>query len=181
MHITQTPKRHRFPASIISHTVLLRDLSYFKKLDMSNYIAAGSMDTALTYNVLKIDTKCNRDISSAYKNSGVIFFNLENLREKQAKNSLSEAIQNSQCEFSFPDQDLLNIAFHNYMYPLTMRWNFCTYFKSKSPYFSYFILHYAGFKPWTLEKQKLWETNPEKLNEITKYYWRYRELTPWGN
>ncbi|MFP3120116.1 lipopolysaccharide 1,2-glucosyltransferase [Rickettsia sp. R2] len=52
-----------------------------------------------------------------------------------------------------------------------MRWNCCTYFETQSPYFSYCILHYAGPKPWTTDKQKLWKKNQDKLDKITKYYW----------
>ncbi len=52
---------------------------------------------------------------------------------------LLETLKNSKCDFSFPDQDLLNVAFQHYIYPLSMRWNFFTYFENQSPYFSYFI------------------------------------------
>ena len=62
-----------------------------------------------------------------------------------------------------------------------MRWNFFTYFETQSPYFAYFILHYAGPKPWATDKQELWKTNQDKLDKITKYYWRYREITPWSS
>jgi len=161
--------------------VVLRDLNSFKKIDMSNYIAAGSMDTGVTYCSYKVINECKRNMAHSYKNGGVIFFHLKNIREKQGKDMILEALQNSECKFSFPDQDLLNITFHDYIYPLSMRWNFCTHFDYKSPYFSYFILHYAGPKPWTPEKQQLWERNPTKLNEVTKYYWRYREITPWNS
>ncbi|MFV9890237.1 glycosyltransferase, partial [Rickettsia conorii] len=103
---------------------------------------------------LDADIVVLRDLNSlTYKNSGVVFLNL--------KNMLLETLQNSKCDFSFPDQDLLNVAFQHYIYPLSMRWNFFIYFETQSPYFSYFILHYAGPKPWTTE------------DKITKYYWRY--------
>ncbi len=161
--------------------VVLRDLNSFKKIDMSNYIAAGSIDTPFTYCSDKVMNECNRDMVSSYKNSGVIFFNLKNMREESGKNMILEALQNSKCKFPFPDQDLLNITFHDYIYPLSMRWNFCTHFDNKSPYLSYFILHYAGRKPWTNDKQELWKTNQGKLDKITKYYWRYREITPWNS
>lgn len=159
--------------------VVLRDLNSFKKLDMTNYIAAGSLDTTLTYCVLRINTECNRNINSSYKNSGIIYFNLNNMREKQARNMVLNTLHNSKCTFAFPDQDLLNNAFHDYIYPLPMRWNFCTHFIDRGSYFSYFILHYAGQKPWAKEEDK-WKKNSEKHKDIEEYYWRYRELTPWG-
>ncbi|HJD56033.1 MAG TPA: glycosyltransferase family 8 protein [Rickettsia endosymbiont of Pyrocoelia pectoralis] len=164
-----------------SDIIVLRDLNFFKKIDMKDYITAGSMDTAVTYGVLEVENECNRNMDNSYKNAGVIFFNLKNMREKSGKNMLLEALQSSKCKFLFPEQDLLNVAFHDYMYPLSMRWNFCTHFDSKSPYFSYFILHYAGRKPWIPSIQELWQTDPEKISDINKYYWRYREITPWGN
>jgi len=160
--------------------VVLRDLNSFKKLDMSNHIAAGVVDTALTYCVINTDNKCNRNINSSYKNSGILFFNLQNMREKQARNMVLDTLHNSSCKFSFPDQDLLNIAFHNYIYPLAMRWNFCTHFIDRGSYFSYFILHYAGQKPWVNDQQRH-RKNSVKHEEIEKYYWQYRELTPWNN
>ncbi|MGX6959952.1 MAG: glycosyltransferase [Rickettsia endosymbiont of Pentastiridius leporinus] len=131
--------------------------------------------------VLKVESECNRNMVSSYKNAGVIFFNLRNISDMHVKDKLLESMQESDCKLSFLDQDLLNIAFHNYMYPLSMRWNFCTSFNDKSLYFSYFILHYAGRKPWIPSEQELWQTNPEKIIDINKYYWRYREITPWGN
>ena len=57
--------------------------------------------------------ECKRNIAHSYKNSGVVFLNL--------KNMLLETLQNSKCDFSFPDQDLLNVAFQHYIYPLSMR------------------------------------------------------------
>ncbi|ABE04803.1 glycosyltransferase family 8 protein [Rickettsia bellii] len=162
--------------------IVLRDLNSFKKLDMSNYIVAGSMDTALTYCTLKVEEECNRKINNFYKNSGIVFLNLQNMREKQAKNMVLDAMHNSKCSFAYPDQDLLNIAFHNYIYPLSMRWNFYTYFIDRDNYFSYFIMHYAGKKkPWNNEEIKWTKDILEKYQEIEKYYWRYREFTPWGN
>jgi len=161
--------------------VVLRDLNSFKTIDMSEYIAVGTIDTGFTYCINKVKNECNRNIVSSYKNSGIVFFNLKNMREKQSEYMILEAMKNSECKFSFPDQDLLNVAFHDYIYPLSMRWNFMTHFDNVSPYFSYFILHYAGLKPWTTEKQKLWETKQAELKEIEKYYWRYREITPWNS
>lgn len=161
--------------------VVLRDLNSFKKIDMNEYIAASAIDTSFTYCADKINEKCNRNMASLYKNSGVIFFNLKNMREKFSKDMILEALQSSKCKFVLPDQDLLNIAFNNYIYPLPMRWNFLTYFDKKSLYCSYFILHYAGPKPWISDKEKLWQTNPGKIRDIEKHYWRYREITPWGN
>ncbi|QWB86781.1 hypothetical protein JRD95_00839 [Rickettsia parkeri] len=38
-----------------------------------------------------------------------------------------------------------------------------------------------GPKPWTTDKQELWKTNQDKLDKITKYYWRYKEITPWSS
>lgn len=150
--------------------VVLRDLNFLKKIDMSNYVDAGSIDTGVTYCSDKVMNECKRNMAHSYKNSGIVFFNLKNMREKQSEDMMLEAMRSSECKFSFPDQDLLNITFHDYIYPLSMRWNFCTHFEDKSPYFSYFILHYAGLKPW----------DKERHTEIEKYYWRYREITPWG-
>ncbi|MCC8462842.1 MAG: glycosyltransferase family 8 protein [Rickettsia endosymbiont of Ecitomorpha arachnoides] len=161
--------------------VVLHDLNSLKQIDMSNYIAAGSIDTGITYCNHKVIEECKRNLAHSYKNSGIVFLNLKNMREKQDKNMLLETLKNSKCDFSFPDQDLLNVAFQHYIYPLSMRWNFFTYFENQSPYFSYFILHYAGPKPWTTDKHELWKTNQDKLDKITKYYWRYREITPWSS
>lgn len=159
--------------------IVLHDLNSLKKIDMDNYIAAGVMDLSLVHCKSNINLKCHKNMINSYKNSGVIFFNLENMKKKKAGAFLSKTLNDSECKFPFPDQDLFNVAFCNYIYPLPIRWNFSTYFDDVNPYFSYFIAHYAGPKPWTPKIQELWKTNRDKLSKNVKNYWQYREITPW--
>lgn len=58
---------------------------------------------------------------------------------------------------------------------------FYIFLDSKPLFFLFHILHYAGPKPWTTDKQELWKTHQDKLDKITKYYWRYKEITPWSS
>ncbi|AAL03258.1 lipopolysaccharide 1,2-glucosyltransferase (rfaJ)-like protein [Rickettsia conorii str. Malish 7] len=53
--------------------------------------------------------ECKRNITHSYKNSRVVFLNLKNMQKKQDKNMLLETLQKSKCDFSFPNQDLLNL------------------------------------------------------------------------
>lgn len=48
--------------------------------------------------------ECKRNRAHSYKNSGVVFLNLKNMQKKQDK-----TLQKSKCDFSFPNQDLLNL------------------------------------------------------------------------
>ncbi|MFY9589872.1 glycosyltransferase family 8 protein [Rickettsia endosymbiont of Halotydeus destructor] len=166
-----------------SDIVILQDLTSLKKINMEDYIAAGVIDNGLVHGT-GVQYECNKSINVFYKNGGIMFFNLENLKKKKEKEKefLLKILNKSKCNFFFLDQDLFNIAFHNYIYPLSIRWNFSTYFDNVSLYFSNFILHYAGpQKPWDKKIKELWKSDPNKLSENVKNYWRYRELTPWKN
>lgn len=166
---------------IDSDMLVLRDLNYFKTLDMENYFAAATIDSGFFIRNNYIgDKKCNRLPPYFFKNSGLLFLELKNMRSFDTSYMLKKAINSYDCNFDLPDQDLLGLAFYDKMLHLPTRWNI----QVTSPYafaqFSYFIMHFAGPKPWTKEKEELWKKSPEKLNETTKDYWRYRQITPWA-
>jgi lipopolysaccharide biosynthesis glycosyltransferase len=162
-----------------SDLVVLQDLTSLKKIDMSDYIAASTMDDGITRFRTEVSVKCN--IKNSYKNSGVMFLNLQNMRKMRADDLLSTTLYSSKYQFIMPDQDLFNIAFHHYIYPLSSRWNYLTCYDHYSDSFANFIVHYAGkTKPWESEIQKLWQTSPNKLSVDERNYWRYRALTVTG-
>lgn len=163
-----------------SDILVLRDLNNFKKINMQDHLAAAALDTGFisrhkAYN----DKKCHRALPNFYKNSGVLYFNLRNMRELDSASMLLQQLTISDCDFLLPDQDLIGLAFQDRIYNLSIRWNMLTIFDNFYPQFSPFIIHFAGKKPWESEEERLWQEQPSMLSNNAQDYWRYREITPW--
>lgn len=163
-----------------SDILVLRDLNNFKKINMKNYLAAAALDTGfITRHKPYNDKKCHRALPDFYKNSGVMYLNLRNMRELDSASILIQQLTISDCDFLLPDQDLMGLAFQDRVYNLPIRWNMLTVFDDLYPQLSSFIIHFAGKKPWDPKQEQLWKETPNKLVNNVQNYWRYREITPW--
>jgi len=162
---------------IDSDMLVYRDLTSLKQINLENYIAAAVTDLHGGYG-LPPRVTCARKIPNYYKNSGLILFNLKNMRKFNASDQMLRVLESSDCDFRFADQDLFNITFKDLIYNLPIRWNMISIFADTHPQFSYFIAHHASkLKPWRDEIRETYEKNPEKLSEDTKNYWRYYEIS----
>lgn len=168
-----------FILSLDADLLVLRDLSYFKTIDMTDYFVAGSYDC---FCPVVQSIVCRSALPNIYINAGVMWFALNNMRFNKAINDIREALQNSSCGFVLLEQDTINVAFHDRIKYLAQRWDHmegCDVSTTEAlNHHVKFIVHYSGRKPW-----KMLEENGgklEQLNEIDRKYWFYRALTPWG-
>lgn len=163
--------------SLDADLIVLKDLSYFKTIDMTDYFVAGSYDAG---NPGHNELGCNHALPYFYINAGVMWFNLENMRNNKTEDCLINSLNNTVCSLSMFEQDIINIAFNDRINHISHKWNHTPSYRSSTTntnYYTKFILHYSGTKPWAggVEKAQI-----EQLDDIYKEYWRYRELTPWG-
>ncbi|WP_341750389.1 glycosyltransferase family 8 protein [Candidatus Tisiphia endosymbiont of Sialis lutaria] len=163
--------------SLDADLIVLKDLSYFKTIDMTDYFVAGSYDAG---NPGHNELGCNHALPYFYINAGVMWFNLENMRNNKTEDCLVNSLNNTVCSLSMFEQDIINIAFNDRINHISHKWNHTPSYRSSitnTNYYTKFILHYSGTKPWAggVEKAQI-----EQLDDIYKEYWRYRELTPWG-
>lgn len=104
---------------------------------------------------------------SIYFNSGVILFNLKEIRKRWSKKELFELMRNIQCRLEYPDQDILNLMFEKDKVIFSDAWNY--QIKSWSKFreddlASASIIHYVGpIKPWSSR----WE------NKAKWIWWSY--------
>lgn len=120
-----------------------------------------------------------------YFNSGVLLFNLEQMRADDCTARILEFARNPGRKLAWPDQDALNIVMANRRVPLHPRWNcqntlfFCshgehTFGKAvvQEAIHQPGLLHFEGYdltKPWNYMC-----THPHR-----DLYWKYRKKTPW--
>jgi lipopolysaccharide biosynthesis glycosyltransferase len=162
--------------------LVLRDLNYFKTIDMKDRLVAFTINSGL--NIRKNsekDEKCHRLLPNFYPNGGLVFINLKNMKLFNASSILSDTISTSECDFKLLDQDLMGIAFYDRSFHLSTRWNMQVNSKFTHTQFSSFIIHFAcSKKPWNKEYEELWKSNSSKLPVAFKDYWLYRSITPWS-
>ncbi|XVN43228.1 MAG: glycosyltransferase [Candidatus Rickettsia vulgarisii] len=163
-----------------SDMLILRDLNYFKNIDMKNYLVAFTINSNLNTKAnLEKDKKCHKLLPNFYPNGGLIFINLKNMKLFNASSILSDTISSSDCDFKLPNQDLMGIAFYNRSFHLSTRWNTQINSEFAQTQFSNFIIHFAcSNKPWNKKYKELWKNNSPKLPAAFKDYWLYRSITP---
>lgn len=124
-----------------------------------------------------------------YFNSGVLVIDLERYRSAGIGPAALELLDRHHADFTYADQDALNIALARRWLPLPARWNvqslwysldFCIRAASRPPEWRLeyvnaiknpAIIHYAApSKPW-----HFMNTHPMKGE-----YWKYRRLTPYA-
>ncbi len=143
-------------------TVVLEDLCELWNTDITdNPIAAvrdANSDDIIERNRIKI-------FDDSYLNSGVLLMNLQMWRNEDGFKQLATFILNNSEKCVWPDQDALNVVFHNRIKWLSFRYNFqvilsedynryrlhCQYHEDvKESFAKIVILHYSSVmqKPW---------------------------------
>jgi len=122
---------HRFKTAIYADCDMAfnRDIAELTDLDLgSNYIAAA-IDPPLEINRRihqwwrdYVSKKLGLNETQAYVNSGLIVFNIEQWKRHQIAEHCIEELKNG---YSFPDQDVINIACKGKIHYLGQEWN-CT-------------------------------------------------------
>lgn len=123
----------------------------------------------------------NLDKGERYFNSGVILFNLEEMRKNYTIDVALDYIRKNGATFKFHDQEVLNgLYFRNYC-QLEEKYNYLTVYRSITDMVSYcagnqkdierdiIIFHYANpTKPW----------NRDYIGKYENLFWKYAELSP---
>jgi lipopolysaccharide biosynthesis glycosyltransferase len=160
--------------SLDGDILVLRDLNYFNTIDMRDYFIAGVYDIGNPLAHNRNDRQgCYHLLPYLYINSGVMWFNLENMRNNNAVDLLINALKNTTCALKYFEQDLITVTFHDRINHISRKWNCAPAHQDTTNYYTQFILHY-------IEKNaKPWLTPKEEAKDFYKEYWLYRELTPW--
>lgn len=102
-----------------------------------------------------------------YFNAGVLLFNIEKFKESVSFDEIMKL--ESENDFPYGDQELLNVVSEDKVQFISMNWN-AMCFKCK-PYNAPKIVHYVWDKPW----RSFFPTNR------SKYFWEYAKKTPFYN
>lgn len=127
--------------------------------------------------------RLNLPLSHKYFNSGVLIFNLAEIRKSKVLDDISRFYRAHENAITLQDQDILNILFCDRTYILPLKWNINnTIFAYSSIIPSYSvedsreavtdpgIIHFTGpHKPW----------DGSSVNPLSSLYWYYRNTTPW--
>ncbi|MBB4199562.1 hypothetical protein CCR94_08580 [Rhodoblastus sphagnicola] len=123
-------------------------------------------------------------LSHSYFNAGVCVFNLEKLRGCDADSLYLESYARNKNLISLQDQDILNIAFHDRIKLLPLRWNANArlYDWNELEYkYSEAEAHEAALHPGLIhytDSSKPW--HPRCEHPLAALYWRWRNETPWA-
>lgn len=139
---------------------------YLTKILKEDKILYLDVDTVVTGSIQELWNTSINNVCLAgtpereqYLNSGVLLMNLGLIRSRKEDDNLIRLIKI--CRFQYPDQDAINIVFHDSMKFLDYKWNRCG--KPNRAYSEpYVIRHFAGIvKPWQEKAYKedveLWE------------------------
>ena len=91
------------------------------------------------------------NIKHDYFNSGVILFDLKNIRNKLTESNITKVIEENNDKIMYPDQDILNILYEeDEILFLDKKFNYQLQYKDKLDIDNATIIHYVGWiKPWT--------------------------------
>jgi len=142
-------------------TIILGNLNELYSIDMGNYALAVSEDRngddIIERNRIEI-------FDGTYFNSGVMLMNLDYWRENKCFSTLISFIKNNPKKCKWPDQDALNVLYHNKSIILSPKYNFL-------------ISFFDSFETIRLHKKK-WAKIIEASKEIVILHYATKEK-PW--
>jgi lipopolysaccharide biosynthesis glycosyltransferase len=187
MYIGFTPMFYRLKlASILKNIekviyldcdiIVLKSLSELYSVDISNYVIAAQpavlADPAKTFSFYKsqMDRLGLQVLNEGfYFNSGVIYMNLEKIRNEKIEKDFFKYLKENSQEIQFADQDTLNVVLQGKCLALDSKFNFVPNPKYHNNEFcktlptDIAILHFAGAKPW----------DKGFYNPFTEEFWGY--------
>lgn len=184
--------------------LVLKDLTPLFNIDLKGNIIAAVRDSTSACNANDEEQKKQReayrksiDIPNLcnYVNSGVIVLDLEACRENEIENKF-KAFLNTHADPAQHDQSVINSVCFGKILPLELKFNLMAFLYSGKPHGqdeekmscayteeewqdaweNYYILHYAGEKPWldpsVIFVEKWWNTarSTKYAEQITKEY-----------
>ena len=178
-------------------TLVCKDIRKLWNTDLSQYLVAGVLD-CMDKNYIN---KIGLDNSDIYINSGVLLFNLINMRKYDLEDKFEQIIKEKGQYFKYPDQDAINIVMNKHIKTIPMEYNLITqclafnydeymfyrngniYYNEKQYDFAkqnFCILHmtsgFAYARPW-FEKS----TYPYKNIFIKNYIMANSTMKYWGD
>lgn len=176
-------------------TLVCNDIQKIWEQDMSDFMAAGVLDCMDKDYTRKIGLGEN----DVYINSGVILFNLENIRKCNLEKKFEKVINEKGNLFKYPDQDAINVTMKDNIKVIPMEYNVISqcllfeykdymYYRNGARYYNemqydiakqnFCILHMTGgfayARPW-FEKsaypyKQLFDKYYIMANSITQYW-----------
>lgn len=124
--------------------VVVTDISKLWNVDFGNKtIAVAPEPNGYIGENIKNFKELGLPAKNQYFNSGLIVFDLERWREKNATGVVLDSIKNNRDFITYPDQYGLNVSLADDWYALDRRWNTFSNFQESDP----LIIHYIGYKP----------------------------------
>lgn len=163
-----------------SDLLINKDISKLYNLNIDNYLFAAAEDA----NHSKIAERLWGNKNLPYFNTGVLLINLQKLRSINYTENLKQKIQINSSKYQISDQDIINDAFRDYIFPISISWNFYhEYLFSMGIYkpsnindykiisSSPAIIHFVGAeKPWFPSVQHPYKQQFLKIYKLTPFY-----------
>lgn len=140
-------------------TICNKSLSLIYNVDMGNFQIAACEDYGFVLRPdirKKVYDNLNFDDHAPYYNSGVILFNLKEIRAHHRTRDFFEFMEKNEKKILFHDQDVINYIFHGKILSLSIAANCRPFFfyntkKQENKLLSKaYIIHY-GHKPWKID------------------------------
>lgn len=147
--------------------IVTESLSELFSTDISNYYAAGVIDTAMKSSGWVPELNGNK-----YFNAGVLLFNLDKIRKDNIEKKFEEYTKNEFENIRVGDQQIINVVCQGKIKEVDSKWNVqSSNFVNRSDYTkSPKIVHYIGRqKPWIFGSMNYWKN----------LYFETLKFTPW--
>lgn len=151
-----------------------RDIKELWDVDIREYCLAGVVDEGvINFSIPDILNEYPNIYRNQYFNSGVLFMNLYKIREKGHLKELVVDFLVNNREATYPDQDALNVLFHNKILYLDSSWNrfVSLHREDNKDNLDNAVFHYAGKNSLILYSQ----------SKIDMEYFKTICRTPWSN
>lgn len=112
-----------------SDILVLDDIEKLWNIDLNGKTCAACLAAVKDEHRKRLEF--SKDMS--YFNSGVMMFNAKKMHDDNAITKCIELFQLKQHVLKYPDQDLLNLLYHDNFLKLPLRWNLISSFCNKAP------------------------------------------------
>lgn len=151
-----------------------RDIKELWDVDIREYCLAGVVDEGvINFSIPDILNEYPNIYRNQYFNSGVLLMNLDKIREKGHLKELVVDFLVNNREATYPDQDALNVLFHNKILYLDSSWNrfVSLHREDNKDNLDNAVFHFAGKNSLILYSQ----------SKIDMEYFKTICRTPWSN